>query len=87
MRDPDQPALREYLVAERAYHDAHTRHLDGLATTLAAEAAGRIPAGDEDSVSWPVGGFTYRTRMPQDSDNLQLLRSASRRLLRAGPAG
>ncbi len=48
---------------------------DELARTLAAEAAGRIPTGPEDSVSWPLRGFTYRTRMPQDSDNLQFLRS------------
>ncbi len=75
MRDRDQPALHEYLLAERAYHDAHSQRLDGLATRLAAEAAGRIPAGDEDSVSWPRGGFTYTTRVPQDSDNPQLLRS------------
>ena len=75
MRDPDQPALREYLIAERAYYDAHSRHLDGLATELAAEAAGRIPAGTEYSVGWHLRGFSYRTRMPEHSDNLQLLRS------------
>ena len=64
-----------YLADERAYYDACSRHLDGLATTLAAEAASRIPAGDEYSVSWPRGGFTYRMRMPEHSDNWQLLRS------------
>ncbi len=75
MRDPDEPAFHEYLVAERAYYDAHSRRLDDLAARLAAEAAGRIPAGDEYSVSWPLGAFTYRTRMPRDADNRQLLRS------------
>ncbi len=75
MRSPDDPALLEYLAAERAYYDARSRHLDGLATILAAEAVGRTPQGSEYSVSWPRGGFTYRTRLPPDSDNLQLLRS------------
>ncbi len=75
MRDPDEERFHEYLVEERAYYDASSRHLDGLATRLAAEAAGRIPAGDEYSVSWPRGGFTYRMRMPEHSDNWQLLRA------------
>ena len=75
MRDPDGPAFHDYLVVERAYYDASSRHLDGLVTRLADEAASRIPDGDEYSVSWPRGGFTYRTRMPEHSDNWQLLRS------------
>ncbi len=75
MRDPDERPLHDYLASERAYYDAQSRHLDGLAKRLTAEAAGRIPAGPEDSVSWPVGEFTYRTRMPEGSDNRQFLRS------------
>ncbi len=75
MRDPEEPAFREYLAEERAYYDARTRHLDAFAGRLAAEAAGRIPPGAEDSVSWHLRGFTYRTRIPEHSDNLQLLRS------------
>jgi oligopeptidase B len=75
MHDPDQARLREYLAAERAYYDAESRGLDGLATTLAAEAVGRIPNGPEYSVGWPRGGFTYRTLIPSGRDNLQLLRS------------
>lgn len=75
MRDTEQPQLRDYLVAERAYYDANTRHLDGLAEKLATEAAGRFPAGDEYSVAWPLHGFTYRTRLPAGSDNVQLLRT------------
>ena len=75
MRDPDDEAFHSYLADERAYYDACSRHLDGLATTLAAEATSRIPAGDEYSVSWPRGGFTYRRRMPEHADNWQLLRS------------
>jgi oligopeptidase B len=42
---------------------------------LADEAAGRIPGGPEDSVSWQQGGFTFRTRIPAGADDLQLLRS------------
>ena len=77
MRDPEEPALREYLLAERAYYDARTVALDGLTATLAAEAAGRTPTADEYSVAWPKGGFTYRTRLPAGGDDLQLLRSRS----------
>ena len=75
MRDVDQPRLQGYLTAERAYHDAHTRHLETLAARLAAEAAGRIPDGPEYSVAWPKGGSTYRTMIPDGSDNEQLLRA------------
>jgi oligopeptidase B len=75
MRDSDDPRLREHLSAERAHYDANAQPLDELATGLAAEAASRLPDGPEDSVSWPLRGFIYRTRMPQDSDNAQLLRS------------
>ncbi len=75
MRDPTDPALREYLEAERAYYDGHTRRLEELAAMLSTEAAGRIPHGPEYSVGWRHGGFTYRTVMAQNSDNLQLLRS------------
>jgi oligopeptidase B len=76
MRDPGDEAFHEYLAQERAYYDAGSRHLDELAAALAAEAASRIPAGDEYSVSWPRGGFTYRMRMPEHTDNWQLLRSS-----------
>ena len=75
MRDPDEPALHQYLADERAYHDALGRRLDALATRLTAEAAGRIPADDEYSVGWPLGGYSYRTRIPRGADNRQLLRS------------
>jgi oligopeptidase B len=75
MRDPDDAALRDYLIGERAYYDAALKEFEALARTLAAEAAARIPAGDEYSVAWPRGAFVYRTRVPQGSDNLQLLRA------------
>jgi protease II len=72
---PNEPALREYLTAERTYYDAHAERLAPLAGRLAEEAASRIPSGPEHSVRWPRGGFAYRTRMPEGSENLQLLRS------------
>ena len=75
MRARDDAALQEYLIAERAYYDAQTERLRGLADTLAAEAASRIPTGDDDSVAWPRDGFAFRTRTPADADNEQLLRS------------
>jgi oligopeptidase B len=77
MRDPDEPALREYLLAERAYYDTRGRALEGLTATLAAEATSRTPTADEYSVSWPKGGFSYRTRLPAGRDDLQLLRTKS----------
>ncbi len=79
MRDTDHPRLRDYLIAERAYYDGQTQHLAQLAAKLAAEAAGRFPAADEYSVAWPLRGYTYRTRLPHNSDNVQLLRSKDTR--------
>jgi oligopeptidase B len=75
MRDRGDPRLRQYLEAERAYYDADSQRRRELAAALAAEASSRLPAGAEESVSWPQGGYLYRTRTPPDSDNLQLLRS------------
>lgn len=72
MRDSDQAPLRRHLAAERAYYDA--RRPAGLAATLTAEAAERLPRGAECSVPWPRAGFTYRTVIPAGSDNAQLLR-------------
>ena len=75
MRDPDDSALHDYLIGERAFYDAQREEFDALARALAAEAAARIPAGPEYSVAWPRGGFVYRTRVPENSDNAQLLRA------------
>jgi oligopeptidase B len=76
MRSPSDPVLREYLTAERAHYDAHTTRLKQFADKLAAEAASRIPKGDEYSVAWQLDGFTYRTRIPHGEENEQLLRSS-----------
>jgi oligopeptidase B len=75
MRDPDDPEFHDYLTRERAFYDTQRAGVDALARTLAAEAIARIPPGAEYSVAWPRGGFAYRTRVPPDSDNEQLLRT------------
>ena len=77
MRDRDDPALLEYLTAERAYYDEQSEHLAGLVGTLADEAAGRTPTGDDYSVTWVHGAYAYRTRTPAGGDFVQLLRSAA----------
>jgi oligopeptidase B len=77
MRDHAAPALRDYLVAERAYYDAHSRRLAGLAGELYEEAAGRTADRSEDSVGWNLQDFVYRTRTVEGRENLQFLRSRS----------
>jgi oligopeptidase B len=77
MRDHAAPALRDYLVAERAYYDAHSRRLAGLAGELYEEAAGRTSNRSEDSVGWNLQDFVYRTRTVEGRENLQFLRSRS----------
>jgi len=55
MRDRDLPAMRDYLVAERAWYDRWLESIRGLRDELAAELAARLlPA--EQSVSWRRGG-------------------------------
>ncbi|MGH2916220.1 MAG: S9 family peptidase [Solirubrobacteraceae bacterium] len=75
MRDTEDPALREYLAAERAHYEERASGLGALMDRLAAGTAGRFPGGDEYSVTWERGGLHYRTRLPAGSDNHQLLRS------------
>jgi len=75
MRDPQQPALRDYLAAERAYYDARTRPLAELTGDLFREAVGRTVRQAEDSARWPRRGYTYWTRMPEEGENLQFLRA------------
>ncbi len=77
MRDHDHPALRAYLAAERNYYDRHAARWAGLTGRLVAESTGRIPAGAEIGVGWPLCGFIYRTRTPEGRENLQFLRSQS----------
>ena len=45
MRDRDQPQLREYLAAERAYYDEQAGPLRALREDLFAETGGAAPAG------------------------------------------
>jgi oligopeptidase B len=77
MRDPQRPPLRDYLAAERAYYEAHTRPLAELASELFRAAAGRTTSRAEDSVRWPRRGYAYWTRMPEEGENLQFLRAKS----------
>ncbi|HEU5417024.1 MAG TPA: prolyl oligopeptidase family serine peptidase [Streptosporangiaceae bacterium] len=77
MRDHAAPALRDYLVAERAYYNAHSQRLAGLAGELYQEATGRTADRSEDSVGWNLKGFVYRTRTLEGRENLQFLRSQS----------
>jgi oligopeptidase B len=77
MRDHAAPDLRDYLVAERAYYDAHSQRLAGLAGELYQEATGRTADRSEDSVGWNLKGFVYRTRTLEGRENLQFLRSQS----------
>ncbi|HEX3387464.1 MAG TPA: prolyl oligopeptidase family serine peptidase [Streptosporangiaceae bacterium] len=61
MRDKDQPAMREYLAAERAYYEQQTAPLRELREDLFAELAARLlPA--EESVRWRQGAFWYFTQ-------------------------
>ncbi len=75
MREREQPQLRDYLAAERAFYDVHSAPLADLAGRLFAESAGRTPDRAEESVGWPLSGFIYRTRTPEGRENLQFLRS------------
>ncbi|HUD78959.1 MAG TPA: prolyl oligopeptidase family serine peptidase [Streptosporangiaceae bacterium] len=75
MRDPDEPSLRAYLEAERAYYDDQAARLGDLTDRLFIESTGRIPKGDEASVHWPRSGYLYRTVTPEGRENLQFLRS------------
>ena len=75
MRDIQLPAMRDYLAAERAYYDAHSRPLAELAGELFRVAAGRTAGLAQDSVRWPRRGYAYWTRMPEGAENLQFLRA------------
>jgi oligopeptidase B len=74
MRDHDDPRLRDYLAAERAWYDDSAGRWADLTDRLVVESIGRLPAGDS-SVDWPLSGFVYRTRTPPGAENLQFLRS------------
>ena len=76
MRDHSSPELARYLAAERDYYDEQTRRLAPLTDELFAEAAGRTPAGAEDSAGWTLRGYRYWYRTPAGAENRQLLRAA-----------
>jgi oligopeptidase B len=76
MRDRDQPALHEYLAAERAYYDHQTQPLRGLREQLRRELTARVPAAEE-SVSWRAGGYSYFTRTVAGQEFEQFCRIVS----------
>jgi oligopeptidase B len=61
MRDTSDPALLDYLAAERAYYDQQTAHTASLRDELAAEMSARL-APAEESAGWELGGWHYFTR-------------------------
>jgi oligopeptidase B len=76
MRDHADPALQEYLAAERGYYDMRTAHLAELAGALFDEAVARTPGEADDSVSWPLRGYRYWYRTPEGAESRQLLRAS-----------
>jgi oligopeptidase B len=75
MRDPDLPALRDYLAAERAYYDLQMAPTRTLQDRLLGEMTARV-APAEDSVSWRRGGFSYFTRVTPGQELEQFCRVA-----------
>ena len=75
MRDPELPALRDYLAAERAYYDREMEPVRGLQDRLLAEMTGRVAAA-EDSATWRRGGFSYFTRVAEGQELEQFCRVA-----------
>ena len=75
MRDPDLPALHDYLAAERAYYDLQMAPTRSLQDRLLGEMTARV-APAEDSVSWRRGGFSYFTRVTPGQELEQLCRVA-----------
>jgi oligopeptidase B len=61
MRDTSDPAMLEYLAAERAYYDLQTAHTVRLRDQLAVEMSARLAPADE-SAGWRLGGYHYFTR-------------------------
>jgi len=74
MRAVDQPALRDYLAAERAYYDQQTAALRAVRDQLLSELTSRM-APAEDSVSWRRAGFSYFTRSIPELDYAQFCRT------------
>jgi oligopeptidase B len=61
MRDTSDPAMLEYLAAERAYYDLQTARTVRLRDELAVEMSARLAPADE-SAGWRLGGYHYFTR-------------------------
>jgi oligopeptidase B len=75
MRDHDQPAMRDYLAAERVYYKREMAPTRALQDRLLAEMTARV-APAEDSVSWRRGGLRYFTRVAEGQELEQFCRTA-----------
>ncbi len=74
MRDPQQPAMRGYLAAERAYYERQLAPLGGLREELRQEMTARVPPAEE-SVRWRAGDFWYCTATVAGQEFAQLRRA------------
>ncbi|MFZ2501889.1 MAG: prolyl oligopeptidase family serine peptidase [Nocardioides sp.] len=73
MHDSSSPEFLAYLAEERAMYDAARAHLIPLASTIAAEAIGRVSPSTR-SASWRRTRFSYYTEFPEGKDYAQLVR-------------
>ncbi len=74
MHDAASPEVREHLLAERAWYDAATAHLDSLAEDLRSEMVGRLPATDV-SPAWTRRRFSYYTETPAGREYARICRT------------
>ncbi len=71
--DPAAPETADYLRAERDYYESRVSVLGDLATRLAGEMVGRVPAV-ERSAPWESHGWRYRRVTPEGFEYDQLVR-------------
>ncbi len=67
LRDREDPATIEYLMAENAYAESVLAGTSDLRAELVSEMTGRIPAADT-SAAFLHNGFLYRSRYPEEAD-------------------
>jgi oligopeptidase B len=66
-------ALLDYLAQERAYYEAATAGLDPLRSRLRSEFTHRL-GGEEQSIPWTCGPYSYLLRTPPGGEYPQLCR-------------
>ncbi len=76
MRDTSDPAMREYLAAERAYYEQQMARTGAVRDKLVAEMSARVAPASE-SVSWRRGEFEYFTRTLAGRNYGQVCRRAA----------